>query len=159
MKTEKQVKKIIAQERKNQKAFDKAMEQALTKTLHAYEALFTNFKQEIDKWTLYGQSSSCRICKVMSSRETIKITGFEQNCAMCPLGSFQKCGESKLSQVCNDFGPYSVYVNNTRITLMYAIWDYEDVPNRDNLRKVIKAAKMRYKSLLETLDDNGWDYK
>lgn len=147
--------KTVTKTNNAMQALDKELAKALTKTLAAYERLFADPKGQIKRWEDYGHSYSCRICKVMGSQLAFDALQSSRDCKACPLGSENSshgCGESN-----NSLWAHSR--STTRMDLMNKIWEYEATPNRDNLRAVVRAAKVRYKSILKVLDDNGWEYK
>ena len=118
---------------------EKAYAEALTKTLHAYEDLMADFAGNIDKWADYGRVATCRVCRVSeANRESTRV----KLCQGCPMDSPDGLVCGRLS---------SEHAGST-VAMCKALATGDEL-------LAMPVIKTRYKSIIETIKHNGWEYK
>lgn len=111
---------------------------AITKTLHSYEELIDNTAAELDNWHDYGSARGCRICRLYTDH-SIYLSG----CSDCPLNTMKSAGDDEPRCTTN-------------------VWNlfYDKLKQRDQtLSSIRRAAKARYKEIINHLKKYGIEYK
>ena len=120
----------------------KLLNEALTKTLHAYEDLIEDPKGNIDKWKRYGDASKCRLCKATDE--------LCNDCDVCPIitgynreHSIGVCGYTDRGGTLLDMRLAVVYYFETHT----------------NMKLVVTTARQRLANLISAAEANGYEYK
>lgn len=110
---------------------EKQIINTLQKTLDAYEKLIANPEKEKGKWEGYGNTTSCRLCKIFN------VTGY---CGVaCPLRFIKGFSHCPCSSIALD-------------RLLFALKNM--CPPG-----ISKAARARRKEIIESMDKAGYEYK
>ena len=124
------------------KAQQRKLNEALTKTLHAYEDLIEDPKGNIEKWREYIIPGTCRLCKVCNE--------ICDSCGFCPI-------------VTGYNGEYSIGVcgytdrGGTLLDMRRALVYYFDTYT--NMKLVVTTARQRLANLIVAAEANGYEYK
>ena len=134
------------------------IEEALTETLHAYEDLIADPEREWNKWLLYGNADSCRLCKLYLANSTVDFI-----CTRCPLFDMDRPEEEGCSTDAHRNQSIGGFIElldisgkiNSECWVNDAWWN----PSRKQLRELKRAAKVRYRWMLKRIKENGYVYR
>jgi hypothetical protein len=125
----------------------------ITKMLRSYEALIADPENNYKKWVDYGSFLTCRMCKLMDR----SYGDLVECCYGCPLGDDHLYGTPCVAWGIPADTHDDLYAAVREDHIYDEYCEYFTQPV--DIKKVKKAAKARYKWILERLKQNGYEYK